>query len=120
MIRNFLIVALGGALGSTLRWACTLGVAHWQWRPLIATLIVNIAGSFLIGVFYGASTKMRTNLFLSTGLCGGFTTFSTFSLQNVQLLQQGQYGMALVNMGITLALCLLACIGGIMIGKLFA
>ena len=61
-----------------------------------ATLTVNVAGSFLIGLFYALSARLHlseeTRLFLTTGLCGGFTTFSTFSHENLALLRQGAYG----------------------------
>ncbi len=74
-----------------------------------ATLAVNITGSFIIGVVFALSIKEETfsnnwKLFLATGICGGFTTFSAFSLENVGLLQSGKYGMALTYIGLSVML----------------
>ena len=80
-----------------------------------ATLGVNVAGSFLIGLFYALSARLglseETRLFLTTGLCGGFTTFSTFSHEGLGMLRQGSYlpflayVTASVALGVTAALC---------------
>ncbi len=113
MIKDFLYVAAGGALGSVLRYgvSCLLGQARgFPW----GTFTVNLLGSFLIGVFFGYMAKnpnlgSGTVLFLSVGFCGGFTTFSTFSKEGLQLLQVGNYLMLLlylagsVILGIALA-----------------
>ncbi len=87
-----LIVALGGALGSVLRYS----TGFWVQQPW-ATLSVNLAGSFLIGLgalhlASGESPLLR--LFLITGILGGFTTFSAFSLDSLTLLQLGQWSRA--------------------------
>ncbi len=95
-MQHFLIVALGGAVGAGCRHLVNLyslrflGV-HFPW----GTLIVNVVGSFLMGVFIeilvrklGASTELR--LFIATGCLGGFTTFSAFSLDAVLLWERGQ------------------------------
>lgn len=117
MLKEIILVALGGALGSSLRYGCTLGVDHLAWHPTIATLIVNVLGSFLIGMVISSSDKPTFTLFASVGFCGGFTTFSTFSSQNVRLLQQSLYGQAFTYMGSTLVLCFLATWIGIMLGQ---
>ena len=96
MIGNFFLVGLGGALGSMLRY----GAGLWPWSrdfPL-TTFIINITGSFIIGLVMAYSLKYESfalnwKLFLATGICGGFTTFSAFSFENLQLLQQGKLGM---------------------------
>lgn len=96
MIRNFLLVGIGGALGSMLRYGCNLFIGL---KPFpLATLLINTTGSFIIGVVVACAAKNETfaanwRLFLATGICGGFTTFSAFSLENVQLLESGKFGM---------------------------
>lgn len=91
-----MLVGLGGAAGSMLR----LLVAVWiksSSFPL-ATLLVNIIGSFIIGLVVATSLRNPSfdanwRLFLATGICGGFTTFSAFSAENLQLIQQGRMGL---------------------------
>lgn len=94
MIRNILLVALGGALGSVFRYAASL-LIHARYFPW-PTLAVNIIGSFIIGLILAYSIREESflynwKLFLATGICGGFTTFSAFSLENMELLQNGKY-----------------------------
>ncbi len=97
---TILWVALGGAIGSSLRFAISEvmrrlpALASLPW----ATLLVNVTGSFVIGwylrsaVSADASPQMRA--FITIGICGGYTTFSTFALENAQFLQNGQVGRA--------------------------
>lgn len=96
MIRNFLLIGLGGALGTMLRFGTSLLIGIKSY-PL-ATLLVNVVGSFIIGLVMAYSLKsdafaLNWRLFLATGLCGGFTTFSAFSLENLLLLQNGKLGL---------------------------
>jgi fluoride exporter len=94
MIRNLLLVALGGGLGSAARYLCQRWVAlnyphHFPW----GTFTVNVAGCLLIGIFWGFTFRTYANneqwkLFLMTGLCGGFTTFSAFTLEGIGLLRE--------------------------------
>ncbi|MEO6230370.1 MAG: fluoride efflux transporter CrcB [Ferruginibacter sp.] len=96
MIRSFLLIGLGGALGTMLRFGTSLLIGFKSY-PL-ATLLVNVAGSFIIGLVMAYSLKsdsfaLNWRLFLATGLCGGFTTFSAFSLENLLLLQNGKLGL---------------------------
>lgn len=98
MIKNLLLVGLGGSIGSMARYAVSL-IIKTKLFPY-ATLSINIMGSFIIGLLFAMSIKeqgMSDNwkLFLATGICGGFTTFSAFSLENMGLLQSGKVGMAL-------------------------
>jgi len=97
---TFLLVGAGGALGSALRFAIQKIVAPFSTLPL-STFVVNIVGSFCIGVFSAILLKNNSDVenqkaFLITGICGGFTTFSTFSADNVQLLRDEKYGWLFV------------------------
>jgi len=94
MIRNFLIAGLGGFLGTMLRYGA--GVVIKSVNFPFSTFTVNIVGCFIIGLVYGTVLKhpdlsQNWKLFLATGICGGFTTFSAFSIEGVQMLQQGRY-----------------------------
>lgn len=89
MIKSMLLVGAGGALGSIARYAVSLLFAHLAICSHWATLLVNVVGSFLIGLLI----PMLSNgayLFAVVGCCGGFTTFSTFSSQALQLFQAGE------------------------------
>jgi len=97
MIKNLLLVGLGGGIGSMLRYGSSLLIQSKLFPS--ATLAVNITGSFIIGIVFAMSIKEEIllnnwKLFLATGICGGFTTFSAFSLENMGLLQSGKYGLA--------------------------
>lgn len=112
MYKNLLIVAAGGALGSIARFL--IYVIYPKNNFPVNTLIINIAGSFVIGLLYAISLKQNnisepTLLFWATGICGGFTTFSTFSLENIQLLQSGKVIPAVLYTIISITGGLLAC-----------
>ncbi|MEP7237173.1 MAG: fluoride efflux transporter CrcB [Ferruginibacter sp.] len=115
MLKNLLLVGLGGGLGSMLRYAAAL-VINSKYFPY-STLAVNIIGSFIIGIVFAMSIKDETflnnwKLFLATGICGGFTTFSAFSLENMGLLQSGKMGMAATYIAISIVFGLLATFWG--------
>ena len=114
---NFLMVGLGGAAGSMLRYAVTLLGAASGISGNVATFAVNVLGSFLIGLFTGCCREGSLLLLLTVGLCGGFTTFSTFSLQNVRMLQDGKIGMAAVYILSSLIVCILAAWLGYRLGQ---
>ncbi|MCI8608053.1 MAG: fluoride efflux transporter CrcB [Firmicutes bacterium] len=111
---NMLVVGLGGAVGSMLRYGISL-IPYKGGVPL-ATLITNILGAILIGYITGMAAKkdmgQHTMLFLKTGLCGGFTTFSTFSLEAYTIFQNGNYLLGAVY----ILLSLLGCLAGIYVG----
>jgi CrcB protein len=91
--KNFLMVGLGGFLGSIARYGVSYLLAHYASPIPWPTFIVNILGSLLIGILIGFQNRMDSiiSLLLITGFCGGFTTFSTFSLENLDLLREGMY-----------------------------
>lgn len=95
------MIGLGGALGSMLRYAGVLLIGPRAF-PL-AIFLINVIGSFIIGLVMALSIKNETfsgnwKLFLATGICGGFTTFSTFSLDNLLLFEARKYGMLALNL----------------------
>lgn len=111
MIRSLLLIGLGGALGTMLRFGSGLLIGIKSY-PL-ATFLVNIVGSFIIGLVMAYSLKsdvfaLNWRLFLVTGFCGGFTTFSAFSLENLLLLQNGKLGLFALYAGGSLVLGILA------------
>jgi CrcB protein len=120
LLKNIILVGLGGMIGSELRYLASYFIRHESFP--YATFTVNIAGSFLIGLVMGIAAKQEgfTNwqLFLATGICGGFTTFSAFAWENIQLLHQDRYGAFLLYMGATLFLGLGAVVFGYWITKL--
>ena len=113
---GYLWVAIGSALGGMARYGFGL-FASRMWGDAFpwGTIIINIVGSFVIG-FFGtltipdgpmpASVGMRT--FVMVGICGGFTTFSSFSLQTLSLARDGSFVGALANIAISVVLCLAA------------
>lgn len=111
---SFLIVALGSALGGVLRY--WLSNVVYNFLPAtfpFGTMLVNFAGSFIIGAtIFGLSDRSLISqdlrLFLTVGFCGGFTTFSTFSLETVNLLRNSEYTLAGLNIGMSLIICLAA------------
>lgn len=115
-IKPFLLVGLGGAAGSIARYGVSLAFARLPTGTYpLATLSINLVGSLLIGIFFGIFTRDTTAsnqnmlLLLATGLCGGFTTFSAFALENINLMQRGQTSVALAYSIISVAGGLLCC-----------
>ena len=116
---NFLFVALGGALGAVARYAISL-IPVKTGFPIL-TFITNVIGAVLIGFVVGVTSNRNdvssdTVLFWKTGVCGGFTTFSTFSLEAFNLFDNKQYATG----GIYVALSCACCIFGILCGKKLA
>ncbi len=111
MIKNILLIGLGGGIGSMGRYLASLLLMNKSFP--VATLLINISGSFIIGLVAAYALKnewfaVNWKLFLATGICGGFTTFSAFSLENLQLLQQGKYLWALLYIAASIVLGLMA------------
>ena len=117
MISTVPLVALGGAIGAACRYLMGVGVMRLTGPAdfSVAVLSVNVIGSFLMGVFVvAAAQKGLTHLspFIMTGILGGFTTFSAFSLEAVTLMERGQ----IVAAGAYVALSVVLSIGGLMLG----
>lgn len=116
MLWSYLWVAIGSALGGVARYACSGVIARtigevFPW----GTLAVNVIGSFIIGFFNtltGPDGRLLVGTtarqFMMIGFCGGYTTFSSFSLQTLNLVQDGDWLRAIANINLSVALCLVA------------
>lgn len=107
MLKDFLLVGVGGAFGAMLRYGATLLFAALHWSGNLCIFLVNALGSLFMGLLMGAYGQSPWLLMLTMGLCGGFTTFSTFSMQAVTLLCQQKFGAALLYMIGTVTVCVL-------------
>lgn len=119
MLRNFLAIGAGGAMGAMLRYGMTLLGAQLHWTSNLSTFLVNAAGSFIMGLLMSSCGQGTWQLLATVGLCGGFTTFSTFSMQSVTLLQQGRYLPAAFYILGTVVVCIfMAWLGTLLGGQL--
>ena len=103
-----LAVALGGAVGSVLRYLIGLIPLNEKYLFPAKTFAVNVLGCFIIGlitalILKSSSLNSRLILFLKVGICGGFTTFSTFALESSNLLKNGHTGIAILYMALSIA-----------------
>jgi CrcB protein len=121
-----LVVMLGGAIGALARYLLALWALPISGQLPLGTILINVIGSFVIG-FFGTLTLAHgrypvsetARLFVMVGICGGFTTFSSFSLQTLDLLRGGAAIRAAVNVTASVALCILAvAVGHILAAKL--
>lgn len=118
MLINYLCVALGGALGSMARYALALALRAAPGTWPTATLLVNVLGSIVIGVLAAKLplSAVAGRALLITGVLGGFTTMSSFSLEVVTLAEQGRFGLASAYALSTLTFCLSGCFIGLLMG----
>lgn len=123
MLKSFLIVGLGGASGSMLRFGVQK-IFNLQNTVVFpnGTLLVNISGCFLIGIFWGLASRSLTwseeiKLLLMTGFCGGFTTFSAFTLEGIGLLKENKTVLFFIYVTASVVGGLLATLIGIRIIK---
>ena len=120
---NCLVVALGGGIGACLRYLIGLIPLKEPFTFPVKTLFINILGCFVIGLIAAISAKTtslspRTVLFIKTGLCGGFTTFSTFALETETLLKTGHIGLAILYVALSVVVGVgLAFAGQLVVGK---
>ncbi|MFT3846972.1 MAG: fluoride efflux transporter CrcB [Lacibacter sp.] len=111
MLKNFLLVGIGGAAGSMLRYAFS-----WWFKNAsfpLGTFLVNIIGCFIIGAAFAFAMRnehfdVNWRLFVVTGICGGFTTYSAFSVEMLTMLQQNKYALFIIYFSATVILGLLA------------
>ena len=118
-MNTFVAVAIGGAVGALARFGCSSALATTFGRSFpYGTLFVNVIGSAVLGTLFvvlveRASAAQEWRALLMTGMLGAFTTFSTFSLETLALIEQGASGRALANVALNVGGCLGACALGI-------
>jgi CrcB protein len=126
-VKIYLLVMAGGALGSAARFWLSTAVADKIGESFpLGTLVVNVTGSFIIGVVYGVTgpnspllVAPEWRIFLMMGVLGGFTTFSSFSLNTLTLLQNGQWFLAGLNAVLSVFLCLVGAWFGYVLANLW-
>ena len=123
MSRNILFVAIGGMFGSVGRFLLvTLAVQLFPSTFPVGTFLVNLVGSFVMGAAVGFAERnlwfdSSWRVFITAGFCGGFTTFSAFAFENVELILNKNYGTFALYSFATFAVCLLAALAGLMITR---
>lgn len=125
-MNQFLLICLGGAVGTGLRYLIGAGI-KWFWAPSLsfATLLVNVIGSALMGLLLGlgwtaSESSLDLPLILGTGFLGGFTTYSAFNQETLNSLQQGDVLKAGLNVLVTVGSCLVASSAGGILAKKFS
>lgn len=122
-MKSILVIWLGGGLGSVLRYLMQIGISRLFTVSFPAgTFIVNITGCFIIGVLYGIANRyswltIEWRLFLITGMCGGYTTFSSFSYEGITLFRQENYLYFFLYTVLSVVIGLLATLGGTYVVK---
>ena len=122
-MKTLLFIAMGGSIGAVLRYSASLGVASIMGRGFpYGTLFVNVVGSLLIGLLsvvlldrFNVGPEWRAAIFV--GVLGSFTTFSTFSLETLNLLEQGELVAATTNVLLSIIVCLVAVWFGVILGR---
>ena len=122
-MKTLLYIAVGGSIGAVLRYSASLGVASIMGRGFpYGTLFVNVVGSLLIGLLsvvmlerFNVGPEWRAAIFV--GVLGSFTTFSTFSLETLNLLEQGELIAAITNVLLSIVVCLVAVWLGVILGR---
>jgi len=123
-VERALLITFGGAIGTLLRYLVSLLAAHWLGTEFpYGTLIVNVSGAFVIGLVQQLGTEAllipdNLRLFLTTGMMGGMTTYSTLSYETVQLMETGSWGQAGMNILVTTVICLGLCFLGMGVGRM--
>jgi CrcB protein len=121
-VGRFLLVCLGGALGSGARYLVSTWVANALGSGFPkGTLAVNVTGSFLLSLVMVAAlsgvASPNARLFLGTGVLGGYTTYSSFNYETLALVEQGSIGLAAANVALTIVGCLAAGLAGLALGR---
>jgi len=107
-MKAYLLVAFGSALGGVVRCWLAAVMGDKLGAPHLGTVFVNVTGSFVIGFLAALNPVPPTRQLFMVGLLGGYTTFSSFSLQTLELAHEGRWATAGANVGLSVGLCLLA------------
>lgn len=121
----FSVIALAGGVGAVARLCTDTAIRRWSGKKYpLGTLVINVLGSFLLGLVFGLSSALvlseQWRLILGIGFLGGYTTFSTVSLETVQLVRKGSYGLALFHTGGMLVLAVFVASCGFWLSSLFS
>lgn len=122
-MKPIIAIFLGGGIGSVCRYLLGLSITRQLTTAFPAgTFVVNVTGCFLIGLLYGIANRhawlnVEWRLFLITGICGGYTTFSSFSYEAVSLARQGNYLYFLLYVTLSVVIGLLATVGGAAVAR---
>jgi CrcB protein len=107
MAINYLMVFIGGSIGAVCRYAISIQMKRIISTEFpLATFLINLTGSFLLGMLLASEPGGLMRLLLGTGFLGGFTTFSTFQVENVTLFRKGSYGTLLIYTPLSVGLCI--------------
>ena len=123
-MERVLLIAFGGAIGTALRYVTSVLAMRWFGAEFpYGTLIVNLAGAFVIGLVQQIGTQAllipdNVRLFVTTGMMGGLTTYSTFSYETVRLMEANAWHQAWINIVVITTICLSLCFLGIAVGRL--
>lgn len=123
-MQNFLLVGVGGALGAMARYGVLIAMGRvWPLSFPLGTLLINIAGSVAMGLFIGAMAKLlpawgeTARLFVAVGVLGGFTTFSSFSLDTIVLIERGDVLLAGAYVLLSVVVCLIGLYLGLLVTR---
>ena len=120
-LTHLLVLFVGGGLGTVCRYAISVWMKNASWSIPAGTFIANVISSFLIGFFAAYFMKHSNDtmrLLFITGYCGGFSTFSTFSFENYELLQQGKWVELLLYIAASVIVCIFSVFVGMKAGSL--
>lgn len=111
MFKDILLVGLGGFVGTMGRYALSTMINHQMKSFFLGTFAVNVIGSLLIGVFYGWGESRswmnpQTRILLTSGFCGGFTTFSAFAFENVKLIESNSFSILAIYIITSVCVCI--------------
>ena len=120
---NYLLVFLGGGLGSLCRFGIAQWMANFKFHFPWATILANVLACLVLGSLVGLAMKNKVSapmgFFLMVGFCGGFSTFSTFTNETFQLMATGDVGKALANVALSILVCLASLYMGVKLSSLF-
>ncbi len=119
---NWLLVALGGSVGALCRYGVDRATASILGTTVLGTFVVNVTGSLILGILLGTAAVKSSwppaySLFLTVGFCGSFTTFSTITVASARIIEEGDYIRAILNIGGSILIGLLAAFTGLWIGR---